>query len=862
MSAKPSFLELKVASANINVTMLDLPGNVELIEKAIDKAVEDGANVLSLQEMVLTGYSGDDDFKQINSPAARDKILGAIRHLAEYANTKDPNLLLSVGFPLWYEDKDKDQPVTVEVTGADGRISHLPNPLYNVNNRPFNAQAFISGGKVHGISLKSMQPDGMAEYEPRQFTPWPDYMPVQQINLPKLGKEDIPVGHVLVKLAGKNGEVAHVYHEMCAEAWPGIYDDGHVNWKEVYGLRHLSHLAEKNDVSLVLNPSASKPQYNINKPSLRAKLSKIGSMICKGAAYVYSASLGLESAPVAFEGGSIFVEDERVVHHSARYSMSDVEYASKIMKVPVAEKGEIHATIEHDFTIKGRRSPVGGLAGFEKIKDKEERKAEEAVRNTALWIRDYLKKTGSQGFVVSLSGGADSAFGAVAIIQAIDLNIRQLEEKSGNKKQAVADFINQFPHLKYKDEVLAKLESSVDEAIALIKEKMLTCIYLKTDNSSDKTQEAARTLIKGNDEVKGIGGKFEVLDVQLSVNAMIEIFAGVVHSDLLGKTIEYPRNSGKIMGFSDAVRIEFKEYVAGARTEFSPEIDAVINNRDQRRWLSWRNEEDDLTLQNIQARARQPYPWIIGNKEHKIACVTSNWSEAAMGYWTFGGDGHMGGINLCGGIPKSDLKRMLKYIEHKGLDGVPIPSLALINNQQPTAELKPQIRTQTDEGDLGMTYEMVDAIVMEIFINNKSPIQAYKALKKAKSIDHPGTPLFVRAGEDRVDPEYLEKCIEDTCRRFSRAQFKRVGSVISPFLGFNLDPHTSTRTTIINEWFRGMLVDLRLVVLDEITNNRHHRYEKKFSSAATVDIGVRTAIEQAISFESLRAGLDGMVIPA
>ena len=45
-----------------------------------------------------------------------------------------------------------------------------------------------------------------------------------------------------------------------------------------------------------------------------------------------------------------------------------------------------------------------------------------------------------------------------------------------------------------------------------------------------------------------------------------------------------------------------------------------------------------MSLENVQARARSPYVWMLANLEGKILITTSNRSEAAVGYATMDGD--------------------------------------------------------------------------------------------------------------------------------------------------------------------------------------------------------------------------------
>src|SRR5262249_596296 len=53
------------------------------------------------------------------------------------------------------------------------------------------------------------------------------------------------------------------------------------------------------------------------------------------------------------------------------------------------------------------------------------------------------------------------------------------------------------------------------------------------------------------------------------------------------------------------------------------------------RELTW--QQDDLALQNIQARVRSPGVWMLANTRQALLLATSNRSEAAVGYATMDG---------------------------------------------------------------------------------------------------------------------------------------------------------------------------------------------------------------------------------
>src|ERR1700691_1106980 len=124
----------------------------------------------------------------------------------------------------------------------------------------------------------------------------------------------------------------------------------------------------------------------------------------------------------------------------------------------------------------------------------------------------------------------------------------------------------------------------------------------------------------------------------------------------------------------------------------------------------------NLALQNIQARLRmvnaytlaQLLPQIRGRREGApgslLVLGSANVYESLRGYLTKY-DCSSADVNPIGGISKTDLKRFLAWgATPQGLD---LPSLRGILEQAPTAELEPITEThkQTDEEDMGCTYE-------------------------------------------------------------------------------------------------------------------------------------------------------------
>jgi NAD+ synthase (glutamine-hydrolysing) len=210
------------------------------------------------------------------------------------------------------------------------------------------------------------------------------------------------------------------------------------------------------------------------------------------------------------------------------------------------------------------------------------------------------------------------------------------------------------------------------------------------------------------------------------------------------------------------------------------------------RELTW--QQDDLALQNIQARARAPGVWLLANLRGALLLATSNRSEAAVGYATMDGD-TCGGLSPIAGIDKAFLRKWLRWMESDGLtDFAPMPALAAVNAQQPTAELRPPGAKQTDEEDL-MPYEVLDQIERAAIRDKLGPREVYQVLKATRA---------------EQSDEQLLAWLERFFRLWSRNQWKRERYAPSFHLDDeNLDPKTWCRFPILSGGFERELRELR-----------------------------------------------------
>jgi NAD+ synthase (glutamine-hydrolysing) len=209
------------------------------------------------------------------------------------------------------------------------------------------------------------------------------------------------------------------------------------------------------------------------------------------------------------------------------------------------------------------------------------------------------------------------------------------------------------------------------------------------------------------------------------------------------------------------------------------------------REMTW--QRDDLALQNIQARARSPYIWMIANNERKLLITTSNRSEGSVGYCTMDGD-TSGGLAPIAGVSKDFIRSWLRWMEHTGPTWYKrTPELSLVTQQAPTAELRPQSAHQTDEADL-MPYDLLDLIEKFAIQDRVSPLTTYRSLKELRP---------------DISPTLLKSSICKFYRMWATSQWKRERLAPSFHLDSrSVDPRGWCRYPILNGGYLDEIAEL------------------------------------------------------
>jgi NAD+ synthase (glutamine-hydrolysing) len=290
--------------------------------------------------------------------------------------------------------------------------------------------------------------------------------------------------------------------------------------------------------------------------------------------------------------------------------------------------------------------------------------------------------------------------------------------------------------------------------------------------------------------------KFSTGDARAYLEKLTGLPAGSSERELVGRLLSCAYQASANSGETTLHAAEAVAGMLGARFihfQITPLVDEVERLLAQYlgRPLDW--DRDDTTRQNIQARVRNPPVWAIANAENFLLLTTSNRSEATVGYCTMDGD-TAGSLAPVVGIDKVFLREWLAWAR----DAYDWPALELITRQAPTAELRPADQHQTDEADLGGSYEMINRIQKLLVVEKKSPRDIFQLLIDD---EHFG---------GHLSRAQIFASIEKILTLWSRNQWKRERYAPSFHLDDeNLDPRTWCRYPILSGNYQFELAELR-----------------------------------------------------
>ncbi|HEY2404908.1 MAG TPA: NAD(+) synthase [Polyangiaceae bacterium] len=448
---------IRVAAATLNQTPLDWDGNAANIAGALTDARAARVSILCLPELCISGYGCEDAFLSPGTLSQAERVLAELVRQTH-------GLIACFGLPVLYQ------------------------------KAAYNACALAVDGKLVGLVAKRTLAGEGIHYEPRWFTPWP----AGTRALIRLAGATVPLGDLYFECSG-----VRIGFEICEDAWTAQ--------------RRGAELALE-AVDVILNPSAS--HFAFGKHEIRRRLVLEGSRAF-GVSYLYANLLGNEAGRAIYDGDALIASGGEIVASSRRFSFKSRELTSALLDIDLLRvrrgwPSTVARTPEHvahecvlaDFPFPALL-PEATPAGPEPEPWAAHLKEEEFARAIALGLFDYARKSRSRGFVVSLSGGADSA--------------------------AVASLVFLMTRLALADLGLHGLTAAlqldgVSTEKALLS-ALLTTVYQATGNSSSVTRNAAAAV------ANAIGSHHLELEVETLVQGYVSLI-----EQAIGRKLEWSRD--------------------------------------------------------------------------------------------------------------------------------------------------------------------------------------------------------------------------------------------------------------------------------------------------------------------------------
>lgn len=653
-----------VVSVSLNLTPLDWTGNRQNISNVLQQIKSrlnnDLPKIICLPELSVSGPGCDDMFlSQVTSEKSLEILLQLLPET-------DHNVV-ALGLPFSFE----------------GQL--------------YKSTVLVADQKILGIYCSSFLETQGIHYDRRWFSAWPNQC-VKQV---QLNGQSCPIG-----------DMSFLWNDLRIAIVPQLLAEKSSDQKNAF---------QKTACDLILCPTANPFELG-QQQKLRDIIQKQSQTF--DCPVVYSTLLGIEAGSLVYDGGSMIASDSRLIQ-CRRFSYRDSSFVSRqfalnenhrlilLEQEPTSSSNLFDSSSNSSVKNENQNDPFA----LENWETSEDVLFEEFAKSVALGLYGYLKKCRSNGFVLSLSGGADSASIAILIAFMIESGISELGMKTFLKQFAFIPSVSEiYRRLFRNDPILDQNDSAtlfddsseqiplpLNHSGAILSDDSHFCKQNHFDNQNNNgaDSEESRDFFYSKEELRKIVAAFLTTVYQATKNSS-----------------EITRQASQ----------EIANFIGSKHYEF--DIDPVVEmykrivSEKLERQLDW--QTDDLALQNIQARTRSPSVWLLANVLGGLLLSTGNRSEVACGYATMDGD-TSGSLSPIAGIDKAFLRKWLKWLEKQGLS---LPSqskhskrwavlaLKFINEQQPTAELRPLQEKQTDETDL-MPYCVLDLFEKAIIRDKK-----------------------------------------------------------------------------------------------------------------------------------------------
>ncbi|KAK4802880.1 hypothetical protein SAY86_001083 [Trapa natans] len=615
---------LKVATCNLNQWAMDFDCNLKNIKDSISKAKEAGAVIRLGPELEVTGYGCEDHFLELDTVNHAWECLKDIL-LGDWTE----GILCSIGMPI--------------IKGSER----------------YNCQVLCMNRKILMIRPKMWLANDGNYRELRWFTAWKEKQQFEEFQLPHeiseaLSQKSAPFGYGYIQFMD-----TAVAAEVCEELFTPMPPHAEL---------------ALNGVEVFLNASGS--HHQLRKLDLRLR-SFIGATHYRGGVYIYSNHQGCDGGRLYYDGCACVVINGDVVAQGSQFSLKDVEVvvAQIDLDAVASFRGSVSSFQEQASgkpKVPSITAPYSLCQPFDlqiclssPLKIQYHSPEEEIAFGPGCWLWDYLRRSGASGFLLPLSGGADSSSVAAIVGCMCQLVVREI---ANGDEQVKADAIRigQYTDGQYPTD-------SKEFA-----NRIFYTIYMGTENSSEATRSRAKLL------ANEIGSWHLDVGIDGVISALLTLF-----EKLTGKRPRY-----KVDGGSNIENLGLQNIQARIRMVLAFMLASLL-------------------------------PWVHNKSGFYLVLGSSNVDEGLRGYLTKY-DCSSADINPIGSISKQDLRAFLRWaavnLGYSSLADVeaapPTAELEPIRSNH----------SQLDEVDMGMTYEELSVYGRLRKIFRCGPVSMFKNL--------------------------------------------------------------------------------------------------------------------------------------
>ena len=640
---------ITVATCTLNQWALDFNGNLERSLKSCQLAREAGATYRLGPELELSGYGCEDHFFEADTFA---HCWESLVELLERGASD--GLVCDFGMPVLYDGVRYN----CRVICYNKRILLVRPKVSMADNGNYRESRYFTAYRNDSSSLQQ----GGENHRELLLPPMVQERLNQRVTAFGLGylrfNDGVTIGC-----------------ESCEELWTP-------------NATHID-LALRG-VEIIGNGSGS--HHELRKLDQRLELMISATRKC-GGVYLYSNQRGCDGGRLYYDGGAIIVCNGQVLAQAPQFSVSDVEvitatvdlddvrsYRASIPSFGIQAVNNKHDSSVANGTCIDCPDVQVQAARNTRIEVTEPKQGlhisspqEECCLGPACWLWDYLRRSGAAGFLLPLSGGADSS-SVAAIVGSMCHLVVEAAPKDPQVAQDVRRICRQTDNPNWLPETPQELASYV-----------LHTIFMGTKNSSENTTSRAKRL--GD----AVGSYHLTVPIDLMVDAVVKVFALAT-----GRSPNFQVHGGTI-------------------------------SED----LALQNIQARLRMVTAYLFA-QLLPWTRSRSGFLLVLGSANVDEGLRGYM-IKYDCSSADLNPIGAISKGDLKRMLLWASNQ----YKIDVLKEIAGAPPTAELRPQTNSddataehsQLDEEEMGMSYEELGWFGRLRKISRCGPVSMYRKLR-------------------------------------------------------------------------------------------------------------------------------------